>query len=138
MSTLVNTAMAFFETCESGKGWEQCQQYCHDDAIFNVHATSLEHYKTVAEYSESLPHLMKILPDAHYKLINVAVDEERETVIVFARFYGTHTGIDEPVPATGKSLATNYGFVMRLQDGKVAEVTKVWNDGHAHVQLGWA
>ncbi|HBO6052665.1 ester cyclase [Pseudomonas aeruginosa] len=138
MSTLTETAMSFFEVCESGKGWQECRRYCHENAAFNVQAQSLEHLKSVETYSESIPHLMEILPDAHFELINVATDECRQTVIAYARFFGTHTGISEPIPATGKSLSSDYVFIMKMKDGKVAEVTKVWNDGHAAVQLGWA
>ena len=138
MSMMTETAMAFFNACESGKGWHVCSQYCHADAIFNVQAKSLEHFKTIKDYSESIPHLMTILPDAHYELRNVATDTEQQTVLAFARFLGTHTGIDEPVPATGKAISADYVFVMRLSDGKIAEVTKVWNDSYSSEQLGWS
>lgn len=138
MTTIAETAMAFFEVCESGKGWQECRRYCHDDAGFNVQALSLEHLKTIEAYSDSMPHLMEILPDAHCEVISVATDEKRQTVIAYVRFCGTHTGINEPVPATGKSVISDYAFIMRMRGGKVAEVTKVWNDNHASVQLGWA
>lgn len=138
MSTIAETAMAFFELCESGKGWKECRHYCHDDAVFNVQAESLEALKTVEAYSDSMPHLIEILPDAYYELISVATDEKRQTVIAFARFCGTHTGIDEPIEATGKAVMSDYAFVMRMEGAKVAEVTKVWNDSHAAKQLGWA
>ncbi|HCR9779044.1 ester cyclase [Pseudomonas aeruginosa] len=138
MSNIVETAMAFFEVCETGKGWEACRHYCHDDASFSVQAPSLEGFKTVDAYSESIPHLLEILPDAHYQLQSVAIDEKQQTVIAFAQFLGTHTGIGEPVPATGKALVSDYVFVMKMKDGKVSHVTKIWNDHHAALQLGWA
>ncbi|MDY7552270.1 nuclear transport factor 2 family protein [Pseudomonas veronii] len=138
MSTISETAMAFFEVCESGKGWKECRYYCHDDAPFNVQAQSLESLKTVEAYSNSMPHLLEIMPDAHFELVSVAADEKRQTVIAFARFCGTHTGINEPVPATGRAVVSDYVLVMRMKDGKVAELTKVWNDSHAANQLGWA
>lgn len=137
MSTMTETAMAFFDACESGKGWQVCSQYCHPDAIFNVQAKSLEPLKTVEQYSESIPQLMAILPDAHFQLRNVATEEDKQTVLAFARFLGTHTGVDGPVPATGKSISADYVFVMRLSEGKIAEVTKVWNDSYSSDQLGW-
>ena len=31
-ATLRQTAMAFFEACETGKGWEACSAYCDADA----------------------------------------------------------------------------------------------------------
>ena len=32
--TITETAMAFFEACETGKGWEGCSPYCQPDAGF--------------------------------------------------------------------------------------------------------
>jgi predicted ester cyclase len=137
MATLTDIALAFFELCESGKGWQKCRRYCHEHAVFNVQAKSLEQLKTVEAYSNSMPHMFEILPDAHYELINVATDENRQTVIVYAHFRGTHTGINAPIPATGKSVNSDYVFIIRMTGGKIAEVTKVWNDNHASIQLGW-
>jgi len=28
MSNITETAAAFFDACETGKGWAQCAQYC--------------------------------------------------------------------------------------------------------------
>ncbi|PPC75975.1 polyketide cyclase [Pokkaliibacter plantistimulans] len=137
MTTITESALAFFELCESGKGWQACRSYCHDGASFHVQAQSLEQLRTVEAYSDSIPHLIDMLPDAHYVLLSVATDEARQTVMAYARFCGTHTGINEPVPATGKRVDSDYVFIMRMREGKVAEVTKVWNDGYAAHQLGW-
>jgi len=38
MTGIVETAEAFFEACETGGGWEKCQQYCHPDATFAAQA----------------------------------------------------------------------------------------------------
>ena len=34
--SVVEVARAFFEPCETGKGWEVCQQFCTPDATFSV------------------------------------------------------------------------------------------------------
>ena len=34
--SVVEVARAFFEPCETGKGWEMCQQFCTPDATFSV------------------------------------------------------------------------------------------------------
>ena len=33
------TEHAFFEACETGKGWEPCLVWCHEDATFFVKQT---------------------------------------------------------------------------------------------------
>lgn len=138
MSTMIETAMNFFDRCESGKGWLACQPYCHDDALFEVQAESLADYKTVKAYSDHMPELMITLPDAHYKLKCKALDEDEQTVMVYALFCGTHTGPDGPVPPTGKYIEADYAFVMQMKDGKVSRVTKIWNDEFSIQRLGWA
>ena len=38
MNTIKDTAKRFFDACETGKGWEGVQQYCHADATFSCTA----------------------------------------------------------------------------------------------------
>lgn len=137
MKAITETAMKFFECCETGQGWNACRAYCHDNAPFEAQALSLESYRTVEDYSNLIPHMLEVLPDAHYKVRCVATSEEQSVVIVYARFTGTHSGIDGPVPATGQTMNSDYAFVMRVEGNKVARVTKIWNDFYSNLQLGW-
>ena len=41
-------------------------------------------------------------------------------------------------PPTGKKTESDYVYVADMRDGKIAQVTKIWNDGWAFNQLGWA
>jgi hypothetical protein len=38
---VLEVARAFFEACETGKGWEVCQQFCTPDATFRHKAEPL-------------------------------------------------------------------------------------------------
>jgi len=67
-----------------------------------------------------------------------ALDPERNNVCVYAVFFGTHTGEGGPVPPTGKAMSTDYVYVMDFEDGKIRHLTKIWNDGIALQQVGWA
>ena len=43
MSEMREVAAKFFDACETGKGWAECQAYCHPDATFSAqHVGSLE------------------------------------------------------------------------------------------------
>ncbi len=137
MSLITEIARVFFDTCENGRGWEACRPFCHDDALFDVQAQSLAELKTLQAYCEYVPQLKLSLPDARYVLLNLATDDEHQTVMVYALFCGTHTG-DIPVPATGRRIEADYVFVMRFSHGKISRVTKVWNDAYSAKQLGWA
>ena len=41
MSAMETAAKAFFEACETGKGWTACQHFCTPDASFSCQADAL-------------------------------------------------------------------------------------------------
>ncbi|MEZ5361789.1 MAG: nuclear transport factor 2 family protein [Bryobacterales bacterium] len=138
MSNSINeTAQAFFEACETGKGWADCAQYCTPDATFSAQAEPLAEVKTLAEYTDWMTGICAIMPDSHYDLKSWAVDEERNNVSAYAVFCGTHTEEGGPVPPTGKSVASDYVYVMSFDGGKISHLTKIWNSGYALKQAGW-
>ena len=46
-TTITETAAAFFEACETGRGWDECAQYCHPDAVFAAQSEALGDVTTV-------------------------------------------------------------------------------------------
>ncbi len=138
MTTMAETAAQFFDTCEAGHGWAACRQYCHPDATFAAQADALDGVGTLEAYTEWMKGLMQLLPDGTAEVRSFAVDEERSNVAVFGVFRGTHTGEGGPVPATGKSAAADYVYVMDFDGEKIRHMTKIWNDGATLRQLGWA
>jgi hypothetical protein len=49
--TITETATAFFEACETGKGWEGCKQYCHPDATFSAQVGALAGIDSLEAYT---------------------------------------------------------------------------------------
>ena len=131
-------AMAFFDACETGKGWDVCQEWCTKDATFSCQAGALAEITTLEGYTDWMKGLLTPVPDGRYELKGFAVDEERSTVLAFAVFHGTQTGEGGPVPPTGNTVAADYVYSMNIEGGKVRHMTKIWNDGHSLKQLGWA
>lgn len=83
--------------------------------------------------------LLTILPDGHYEMKSFGLDEARNAAVAYAVFMGTHTGEGGPVPPTGKKTTSDYVYHMEFDDaGKISHMTKIWNDGAALVELGWA
>lgn len=138
MSNHLEQAKLFFEACETGKGWEGCQQYCHSDATFSAQAAALDGIDTLQAYTDWMKGLLTPIPDGHYELKCFAADEERRCVAAFAVFHGTQTGPGGPGEPTGKSVAADYVYVMRFVDGRIQHMTKIWNDVFSLQQLGWA
>lgn len=132
------TAERFFEACETGKGWDECRQYCHDGATFSAQADALAGISTLEGYTGWTKGLLTPVPDGSYEVRSFAVDEERRNVAAYAVFRGTHTGEGGPVPPTGKRVEADYVYVMQFDGDKIRHMTKIWNDGISLKQLGWA
>ena len=131
------TAMKFFEACETGGGWEACAPYCHEDATFSAQAGALADVGTLEAYTEWMKGLLGPVPNGTYELRSFSVDEERNNVAAFAVFRGTHTGEGGPVPPTGKSVEADYVYVMDFDGDKIRHMTKIWNDTISLQQMGW-
>jgi predicted ester cyclase len=138
MASITRVAEAFFEACETGKGWDGCRAYCIPDATFSAQAEPLLEVKTLEQYADWMKAMMTILPDGRYDLKSFATDETRNNVAAYAVFHATHTGEGGPVPPTGRSTATDYVYVMQFAGDKIAHMTKIWNAGLAIKDLGWA
>jgi len=132
------TALDFFDACETGKGWAVCKQWCQEGATFSAQTDMLAEVTTLEGYTDWMRDLYVPMPDARYEMLAFAVDEERNTVVGAAVFHATHTGEGGPVPPTGKAVAADYCYVMKFEGDKIADMTKIWNDSHSVRQIGWA
>lgn len=135
--SITATARAFFDACETGKGWEGCKQYCHPDAGFSCQADALADVTTVEGYVGWVAGLFTPVPDMHPDIQAFATDTDRDAVAVYSIVHGTQTG-QGPVPPTGKTVAADYVYVMQFDGDRIRHMTKIWNDGHTMKQLGWA
>jgi len=138
MASITSVAAAFFEACETGKGWEGCSEYCTPDATFSAQSEPLLEVKTLAQYTEWMKAILTIFPDGRYDLKSFAADAERNNVSAYAVFHATHTGDGGPVPPTGLSMSTDYVYVMQFSGDKIAHMTKIWHSGLALKAVGWA
>jgi predicted ester cyclase len=134
---ITETARAFFDACETGKGWEACSAYCQPDASFAAQAEPLADVHTLKDYTEWMKGLLGFMPDGRYEVKSFATDADRKNVCAYGVFSGTHTGSGGPMPPTGKSTSTDYVYVMEFEDGKIRHMTKIWNSGLAMKDLGW-
>ncbi|MBB2964704.1 ester cyclase [Methylobacterium sp. R2-1] len=138
MGTITSAAKAFFDTCETGGGWDACERYCTPNASFSAQADALSNIATLRDYTEWMKGLLTFIPDGRYEVKSFATDEERQNVTAYGVFRGTHTGEGGPCPPTGKSTATDYVYAMQFDGDKISHMTKIWNDTVAVKELGWA
>ena len=138
MASIAATARDFFAACDEGKGWKVCRQYCTPDATFAAQAEPLANLRTLQQYTDWMKGLLTPIPDGRYELKSFAIDDERKNVCAYGVFFGTHTGQGGPCPPTGKSVKTDYVYVMQFKGDKIGHMTKIWNSGLAVKELGWA
>ena len=113
MASITDIAQKFFDACETGKGWQGCQQYCTANATFRSEATPLAGMKTLAEYTNWMQGMFTLIPDGSYRIKSFATDSARNNVAAYGIFSGTHTGEGGPVPPTGKRIDSG----LRLRHG---------------------
>ena len=138
MSNNLESAKQFFEGCETGKGWDVCNEFCHPEATFASQTTALAGISTLEDYCEWMKNLFTPVPDGHYELKFFAMDETTNSAAAFAIFHGTQTGEGGPVPATGNSISADYVYHMEFDGDRIKHMTKIWNDIISLQQLGWA
>jgi len=136
--SITNTAREFFEACETGRGWTECAQNCHDGASFSAQADALADIGTLEAYTDWMRDLLIPIPDGQYELKSFSIDEERSVVTAFGVFKGTQTGPGPVDPPTGKSVAADYVYAMEFDGDRIRHMTKIWNDARSLKELGWA
>ena len=136
--SITSIAKEFFDACETGKGWEACKKHCTPDATFSAQAEPLANVHNLQQYTDWMKGLLTILPDGSYELKSFAADGERNNVMAFGVFSGTHTGEGGPLPPTGKRASADYVYVMEFEGDRIRHMTKIWNSGLTLKELGWA
>ena len=118
MASITEVAQQFFDACETGKGWQGCQQYCTANATFRSEAGPLAEMKTLVEYTNWMQAMFSLLPDASYQIKSFATDVERDSVCAFGET--VHSGSPTShggSPATHRS-APRAGAISGAQRSK--------------------
>ncbi len=137
MEPITAIAGKFFEACETGKGWQGCREYCKADATFSAQAEPLAQIHSLRDYTEWMKGLMTFMPDGRYEVKSFATDPDRRSVCAYGVFCGTHSAPGGPCPPTGKSVRSDYVYVMEFDGDKIRHMTKIWHAGLAMKELGW-
>ena len=138
MSENLKQAKLFFDVCETGKGWAECEKFCHPEATFSAQSGALAEIHPLEGYTEWMKGLLTPIPDGRYEVRFFAEDTERACVAAYAVFHGTQTGPGGPVAPTGKTISADYVYAITFENGRIRHMTKTWNDTVSLQQLGWA
>jgi steroid delta-isomerase-like uncharacterized protein len=100
----------------------------HCAATPGVNVTSLAEFKAFLEAD------LAACPDAQ-QTVNI-IFSSGDMVAVHATYAGTQTGPMGPFPPSGKKLELPFIGILRIEDGKIAEIWVEWDNLIALTQLG--
>ncbi|MGD8375192.1 MAG: ester cyclase [Acidobacteriota bacterium] len=100
----------------------------HSAATPDVRVTNL------AEFKEFLQADLKTCPDAMQEI--EMIFGSGDLVALRARYAGTQTGPLGPFPPSGKRMDIPFIGILRIRDGKIAEIWVEWDNLNALTQLG--
>eukprot|EP00545_Synedropsis_sp_CCMP1620_P014374 CAMPEP_0119016102 /NCGR_PEP_ID=MMETSP1176-20130426/11815_1 /TAXON_ID=265551 /ORGANISM="Synedropsis recta cf, Strain CCMP1620" /LENGTH=143 /DNA_ID=CAMNT_0006969429 /DNA_START=432 /DNA_END=863 /DNA_ORIENTATION=+ len=133
-------AKKVINVCDNGKPFDEIQDLVVPDAPFDCQADAMKDIETVKGYDEWMAAFGgTTVPGFTVDVHSIGWDAERKVASFFATFNATHTGPGGPVEPTNKTMNTDYAyFVFMNEDAKCFKMQKVWNDGFAMRQVGWA
>ena len=130
--TNLETAKAFFDSCENGNGWEDCKKYCSLDAKFRgqggvfhpPQAPQPNLGGSLENYTDWMKLIAKqVMPGSYLTDVVYAYDPNSTTALFSATFNGKHTETPEGVPLpppTQRTVASDYVYKIHLnEDGKI-------------------
>jgi hypothetical protein len=72
-----------------------------------------------------------------YVISSSSYNDETDTAMFFGVFSAKHVGEGGLVPPMQKETKADYVYVLKMADGKVAAMTKIWNAPWTLTELGW-
>jgi len=100
----------------------------HSAATADVTVTNLEEFRAFLKSD------FATIPDSVQTIDLIFANDEY--VAMRVTYSGTQTGPMGPFPASGKKLVLPYIGILRIEDGKVAEIWVEWDNLYALGQLG--
>ena len=137
MDTIESIATRFHQACMTGKGWQECQQFCTPDATFTHEGTMFADIRTLQVYADYIASLSTPVPDFRHEVLSVAVDEPQQRVLIHYLIRGTHSGEGLPIPPTGRSMESRCVLILHVENERIRHAEKVWNDHAMMLQAGW-
>jgi steroid delta-isomerase-like uncharacterized protein len=101
----------------------------HCQATPNLDVCSLEQFK------DFLRQDVAVFPDNTQTFTHVVA--EGEMVAVWATYEGTQRGQMGPFPASGKKVRFDFAAILRVENGKLAELWVTWDNMTILAQLGY-
>jgi len=104
------------------------------DIVRHCQATPNLNIRSLDEFKDFLKVDSKTFPDSH--ITTEILIAEGDMVVGYFTYSGTQEGAMGPFPATGKKADLKYLGILRIEDGKIAEMWVEWDNMTFLTQLG--
>lgn len=117
-------------------GWNQQQfasfsDFFTDPVTFNfrgaVQSTNIEELKGLVAFWKAA------FPDLSFQILDIVVEQNLAAVNLL--FTGTHQGVWQDVPPTGRNIRVEEMMFFRIEEGKIVEMWEVYDEAMMMKQL---
>jgi steroid delta-isomerase-like uncharacterized protein len=105
------------------------------DFVRHCQASGDQQIRSREEYKRFYQKWAAAFPDAH--TTNHFLVAEGEFVVSYSTLTGTQTGPFESLPASGKKIKSDFIGIIRMEEGKIAEIWVEWDNVAILKQLGY-
>ncbi len=116
------------------RNYDMLDELIAPDIVRHCQATPDVNIRSLAEFKEFLKGDAKVFPDSH--ITTEMLIAEGDLVAGYLTYSGTQKGAMGPFPATGKKADLKYLGILRIEDGKIAEMWVEWDNLAMLTQLG--
>jgi steroid delta-isomerase-like uncharacterized protein len=104
------------------------------DFVRHCQATPQIDVRSLEQFKDFLRQDTAVFPDSVQTLRHVLA--EGDLVAVWVTYEGTQRGPMGPFPPSGKKMSIDFGAVIRVEKGRIAEMWVTWDNMTALAQLG--
>jgi steroid delta-isomerase-like uncharacterized protein len=124
---------SFTEACNAAD-WDAFDELLTDDFKRHCQATPNVQVNSREEFVQLQESFLVSMPDQ--KITIEMLIAEGDKVAAYATYSGTLTGPMGEFPATGKSAASKFMTIFRIEEGQIAEIWVEWDNLAMLAQLG--
>jgi predicted ester cyclase len=123
-----------FEHAMNARRHDLLDEIMAPDVVRHCQATPAIDVRNLAQFKEFLTLDAAMFPDNVQTFHHILVDGDMAAI--WATYEGTQTGQMGPFPPSGKKTKFDFAGVVRMADGKIAELWLTWDNVTILRQLG--
>jgi predicted ester cyclase len=117
-----------------GRQWQLLDRIVAPNFVRHCQATPQADVQSLEAFKDYLRQDAAVFPDSTQTLKHIVA--ERDLVAIWITYTGTQQGQMGPFPPSGKRMQVDFGAILRVEDGKIAEMWVTWDNMAALAQLG--